>query len=265
MLKYIYRRLKNSWRKFRFFSSINWIKTLYFNFKMLPFHDAIKFPVFFFGPVKFTSLKGKVVINSPLRSNIISFGFNLEMIRTRIGNAEVRIDGTLIVNGRFFTSNDYKIIILNNATLEIGESSHFGSRTTVVATYKIKLGKFFRLSNDSQVIDSNFHFLLDMENNRVLRMSSEVNIGDYCWVSNRSSIMKGTKTPRYLLIASNSILNKDYMSSVSEYSLIGGTPAKLIRENITRVWDENLEKKIIKYFRENPEEIFIQNDDILEL
>src|SRR5690606_29732781 len=117
-------------------------------------------------------------------------GFNLEMIRTRIGNAEVRIDGTLIVNGRFFTSNDYKIIILNNATLEIGESSHFGSRTTVVATYKIKLGKYFRLSNDSQVLDSNFHFLLDMENNRVSRMSSEVNIGDYCWVSSRSTIMK---------------------------------------------------------------------------
>lgn len=254
----MYRLIRKIWIKIKWVCSINWHKTIYFNFRMLPFQKALKFPVFIFGPVKFTSLKGALVINATLKSNLISFGYNLEMGRTRIGNAELRIDGTLIINGRFITSNDYKILILKNATLEIGEGSHFGSRTTIIATNKIKFGKWFRLSYESQVLDSNFHFLLNLENNKIQRISGEINIADYCWVGNRSSIMKGTITPRNLLIASNSLLNKDYTISIPENSLIGGTPAKLIKKNIVRVFDPELEQKIYKYLNENHQEEYYQ-------
>jgi acetyltransferase-like isoleucine patch superfamily enzyme len=253
-----YLNIRTIWRSLKWFYSINWHKTIYFNLRMLPLHGAIKLPVFFFGPIKFTSLKGKLVINAPLKRNMIRFGYNQEMGRSRIGNAELRIDGTLIINGNFITSNDYKILILKNATLEIGGDSHFGSRTIIAATNRVKLGKWFRLSYDSQVVDSNFHFLLNLENNKILRISGEITIGDYCWVGNRSSIMKGTVTPRNLIIASNSLLNKDYTITVPENSLIGGTPAELIKTNIVRVFDPELERKISNYFKENPQEEHFQ-------
>lgn len=225
---------------------------------MLRFQEAIKFPVFFFGPVRFTSLKGKLVINAPLKRNMIRFGFNQEIGQARIGNAELLLDGTFVLNGRFVTSNDCKIFILKDATLEIGEGSHFGSRTVVAAVKRIGLGKHFRLSYESQIVDSNFHFLMDLETNLVSNAKKEIIMGDYCWVGNRSSIMKGTVTPRNLIIASNSLLNKDYTSTVPENAIIGGTPARLLRKNVVRVYDPGLEQSIFNYFVEFPEENYYQ-------
>lgn len=59
--------------------------------------------------------------------------------------------------------------------------------------------------------------------------------------------MKNTKTPINCIVASNSLINKDY-TQFGENILIGGMPAKLIKENIVRDWEgehENLEKYLI--------------------
>lgn len=42
----------------------NWFAILYFNFKMLPFRQAVRLPFDFYGKIKFQSLKGKVIINT---------------------------------------------------------------------------------------------------------------------------------------------------------------------------------------------------------
>lgn len=40
----------------------NWIAILYFNFKKLPFKQAIKLPFDFYYKVRFKNLKGKIII-----------------------------------------------------------------------------------------------------------------------------------------------------------------------------------------------------------
>ena len=35
--------------KLKTITQLNWVKTLYINFKMLPFADAIKLPIFVYG------------------------------------------------------------------------------------------------------------------------------------------------------------------------------------------------------------------------
>ena len=52
----------------------NWWAIFYFNFKMLPFKQAIKFPFDFYGKVRFPSLKGRVVINCPVTRRMVEFG-----------------------------------------------------------------------------------------------------------------------------------------------------------------------------------------------
>jgi hypothetical protein len=54
-------------------------------------------------------------------------------------------------------------------------------------------------------------------------------------MSNRVSVLKGTQTPDFCTVASNSLCTKDY-TSLGENILIGGVPAKLIRSNISRDW-----------------------------
>ena len=50
------------------------IKTLYFNFKYLPFKEAVKLPVFLSRHVCLKKIKGKVIINSKIRTGMIKIG-----------------------------------------------------------------------------------------------------------------------------------------------------------------------------------------------
>lgn len=248
-LKRVYNKIL---RLIVFFVSVNWIKTIYFNFKMLPISNALRLPVFFYGPVTLSGLKGKLIIDAPIHTNMIQFGVNLEMVRTNAKTAQLTILGSLTFKGSFYSGVDYKIIVQPEGNLEIGKYSHFGSNTKVIVTGKIHLGKHTRLSFESQIFDTDFHYMLNTETRQVNRLTLEpIFIDDYCWIGNRCSIMKGTKTPKYLSIASNSLLNKDYTQTIPDYSIIGGMPAKLLRKNIVRIFDPKLEVIISNYFSEN--------------
>jgi len=221
---------------------------------MLPYQQAKKLPILFYGKVKFTGLNGRVNINAPIKRGMISLGRSLEIIKSSIGKTEIAINGTFQINGSFNAGTDYAIHILAGAYLEIGDGSYLGNQTKIIATNIVKIGKGFRFGYESQISDSNYHYTIDLLTQQVNKFKGTVEIGNYCWIGNRTSIMKGTKTPQYLIVASNSILNKDYTKSISENSLIAGMPAKFIKKNIVRVFDEKLEKEINDYFIENPEQ-----------
>ncbi len=253
-LKYAYSFLKNIYNKLYFVFSINWTKTLYFNFKMLPFNQAKILPIVFYGPIKLTQLNGEVLINCEVKSFMCRFGANLEIIKARIGISEIRIDGTFIINGSFETGNDFNLQILNRAIFSIGNGSYLGSQTKIICTNKITVGHGFRFGYESQMTDSNYHYTIDLETNTINRYNGEVLIGDYCWVGNRTTVMKGTITPDFLIVASNSLLNKDYTQFIPQKSLIGGSPARLLRKNIIRVFDPHIERHVNDYFLRNPQE-----------
>jgi acetyltransferase-like isoleucine patch superfamily enzyme len=221
---------------------------------MLPFQQAKKVPILFYGKVKFSGLNGKVIINIPVKTGMIGFGRNLEIIKSCVGRSEISINGTFTINGCFNAGNDYIIHVLKGAFLEIGEGSYLGSQTKIIATNKVKIGKGFRFGYESQISDSNYHYTIDLISNKVSKFKGTVEIGDYCWVGNRTSILKGTKTPQYLIVGSNSLLNKDYSKQIVSNSLIAGIPAKFIKGNIVRVFDKELEKEIDDYFAKNPDQ-----------
>lgn len=53
----------------------NWIAILYFNFKKLPFKQAIKLPFDFYYKVRFKNLKGKIIIkNENIHRGMIKIG-----------------------------------------------------------------------------------------------------------------------------------------------------------------------------------------------
>ena len=98
--------LRNIKRKIKISLTINWVKTLYFNFKMFPFSIAKKLPVFFYGSVKFTSLKGQIKIEGPIKSGMVGFGQPFEMTTRSKKIAEVYLDGEFIVKGHIQFGKD---------------------------------------------------------------------------------------------------------------------------------------------------------------
>lgn len=54
---------------------VNLIKTIYFNFKMLPFNQAIKIPILLYGKIVFHNLSGKLTIQNDVSSKMIRIGY----------------------------------------------------------------------------------------------------------------------------------------------------------------------------------------------
>ncbi|TRX24659.1 transferase [Flavobacterium franklandianum] len=226
---------------------MNWTKTVYFNFKKFPFGVAKKFPIFFYGKVKFTSIIGKVEIEGTIKSGMIGFGQPYEMNTIHKGIAEIILAGKIIFKGNAQFGKDYFIFIGENGYCELGHMASLGSNGKIICIEKIVLGTFARLGSESQIIDTNFHQMFDTITKERFKIMAPISIGDYNYVGSRVSIMQNTITPNNCTIASNSLCNKDY-SLLGNNILIGGIPAKLIRTNISRDWEgerELLEKHLI--------------------
>lgn len=243
LFKTTFKIFKKIIRRIQFLLSINWVKTLGFNLKMLPFSQAKKLPVLFFGKVLFSGLSGEIKIDAPIKFGLVGFGQKYELIKTSKRNAQLTINGKFIVKGHIQFGPDYVIIINKGGVLEMGNFSSLGGSGKIICFKKIKFDDFARVGFESQVMDTNFHKMKDIETDMLLPSIKNVVLGKYNYIGNRVSIMPGTKTPDFCTVTSSSLCNKDY-TSWGEKILIGGVPAKLIKNNISRAWEEEMNQLI---------------------
>lgn len=236
LLKNIYRKLRLYYHRVKFYYTVNWTKTLYFNFKKFPFSMAKTLPVFFYGKVKLSSIKGEIIIQGKLKRGMIGFGQHYEKRTLYKGVAELFIDGKIIFKGYAQFGKDYFVYIGKNGCCEFGHMSALGSNGKLICIEKVTLGDYCRVSYESQIMDSNFHQMIDTQTGERFPITAPISLGGYNYIGNRVSIMSKTKTPDYCTVASNSLCNSDY-SKLGTNILIGGIPAKLIRENISRDWE----------------------------
>ena len=136
----------------------NWFAILYFNFKMLPFRQAVKLPFDFYGKMRFRSTKGKVIINTPISRGCFQIG----LVESEIFHKEqtvISLDGTMMFNGKPFCMGCGSLLeIKNEATVEFGNDVLFAPRSKVIVSKRIQLGSYVRVSWESQIFDSNFHY-----------------------------------------------------------------------------------------------------------
>ena len=247
MIKKIYHKLVSIIKKIKFYYSINWTKTLYFNFKKFPFSVAKKLPVYFYGSVKFSSIKGNIEINAPIKSGMIGFGQSYEIFTVSKKTAEIFLQGKIIFNGHVQFGKDYFVYIANNAVLQMGNMSSLGSNGKIICFEKITLGDYARIGFESQLSDTNAHQMINTLTDEKYPLTGIISIGNYNYISNRVTIFSNTKTSNYTTIASNSLCTDDY-TDFGENILIGGIPAKILKKDISRDWNgeiESLKKYLI--------------------
>jgi acetyltransferase-like isoleucine patch superfamily enzyme len=132
----------------------------------------------------------------------------------------VRIgDNTKIAGG-------VKIFGSEQTILEVGTGCYFGLNTIVEGfNAKVTIGDYVSFAqnvnlmsgsgpNASQVLQRIFPIL-----------KGAISIGDHSWIGASAIIMPNVTLGNYCIVAANSFVN----TSFPEYSIIGGTPAKLIR------------------------------------
>lgn len=232
----MYRKLSGFYHKMKFYYTVNWTKTLYFNFKKFPFTMAKKLPVFFYGKVIFKSIKGEMVIDAPIKKGMIGFGQLYEATTLSKGTAVFCLEGKMVIKGHVQFGKDYLVTIFKDAYFEMGHMAALGSDCKLECSNSIVMGDYARVSYESQIIDTNGHQMIDTLTGHKYPISSKIHLGSYNFVGNRTSIMQKTMSPDYCTIASNSVCNKDY-TDLGQNILIGGIPAKLIKTNFSRDWE----------------------------
>ena len=230
-------------RKMKFYYSVNWTKTLYFNFKKLPFETAKQLPVFFYGKVKLKSISGQIIINAPVRRGMIGFGQSYELTALSKGTAVFLLEGTIIFNGHVQIGKDYTVYVLKDGILSMGNMSSLGSNGKIICYKKITVGNFARIGYESQLLDTNAHQMYNTKTGEKYPLFTPIVVGNYNNISNRVTILAGAKTPDYCTIGSNSLCSRDYLS-LGINVMIGGVPAELIKTDISRDWDGESEKLI---------------------
>lgn len=215
----------------------NWFATLYFNFRMLPFKQAIRLPFDFYHDVRFDALSGKVVLDTEhIYRGIVKIGGRSSDIFPR-QETVMSIKGTAIFKGQTEIGNGASFVVLKDAQTIMGNKVRIGAYSKLYCAKSITFGNEIGLSWECQIFDTNFHDMVDISSGKFSEQTSSVTIGSYNWFGNRCNIMKGTITPNNIIVASNSLLNKDYRAFIEEHSLLAGTPAKVIRTGIKRIYE----------------------------
>lgn len=227
----------NTLNKIRRLYRVSIIKTLYFNFFKLPFKQGVKIPFLISKNTYLYDLSGHIKIEGEVNFAMIRLGFLGEDTKCwRDNKILVKIKGVLIFKGAVNLGVGVSIQVEPNAVLVFGDNILMNFNTKIICYESIEIGANSRFAWDCQIIDTDLHFIKNKKTGEISKRNVPIKIGENNWIGNRVSIMKGSETPNYCIIASLSLCNKKY--DIPKYSLIAGTPAKLIKSDVYRLLEE---------------------------
>lgn len=219
-------------QKIKRFMGVDIFKTIYLNYKYLPFKQAFKLPCLVSYHTSLSVVKGEIIINCKPKFGILCFGFNgVGTIDSKFTRSIWEVRGKLFINGRTNFGRGSKISIKENARLAIGANFSISGNSSIICCKDIAFGNDCLLSWDILIMDSDFHSILD-RNKRRLNPTSPINIGNHVWIGCRSTILKGVSIPNDCIIAASSVLTKSFNA---ESIIIGGSglQQRVLKENIT--------------------------------
>lgn len=231
------------------FWKINWIKTLWFNFKIQPFNKALKCPVIIAYNTKIKNI-GKIIFTDEIYTGMVSFGvMRLPSFETTTIPLIFNNRGTMKIGGRFKVHPGSVISIVNNATFIVGNHVGIGANSKVICHKLINIGSEVRISWNCQLFDSDFHFLYNINKDKYYPRTKEIVIGNNIFIGNGCTIGKGTIIPNGSVVSCISKVSGDY-SKEGENLLIAGNPGIVLTKgfNITSGWLPEEEEKVAKRF-----------------
>jgi acetyltransferase-like isoleucine patch superfamily enzyme len=223
---------------------ISLIKTLYYNFYLFPFSTAKRLPLFIHAGVKIYKI-GKIIIEGKIKRGMISIGcldIKSQGISKILNHGEIIFKGQAVIEGA--------IIIENHGQIIFGDGAHIGEGGTFLITKRLSIGKCGSIGFHSFFMDTDCHYMININTGEIKNNKKEIIIGDYNWLGYGTIVKKGTHTPDYTIVAlSNTILSKDYTHTFPPYSIIGGTPVKLIASGYRRIFNVLEQRKLSILFR----------------
>lgn len=127
-------------------------------------------------------------------------------------------------NGPYIIRYGAYIEVVNGGRLTIGQgASNVG--LTIMCAKEVTIGNGVRIGRNVSIRDWNGpHVII----NHHYRNHAPVHIGNHVWLCSGCTIMPGVTVGEGAVVAANATVTKD----VPPHSLVGGSPAKVLKENI---------------------------------
>lgn len=139
----------------------------------------------------------------------------------------LNIKGKLEISGVYSFGRGCRIDIGENAIVKIGKGGYMNSNTKLIIMHSLSIGDNCAISWDCQFLDDDFHSI-SFEGKK--ESDNSIIIGNNVWIGCGVKIYKGSVIPNGCIIASDSIVKSIFNS---EDCLIAGSPAKVVKENIS--------------------------------
>lgn len=201
-------------------------KTVYLNFKLLPFFDAVKLPIWVTCNTKIRIMGGQAIVKGKISPFMIRIGFHECSECNSTDTTLLQIRGKLVFDGEVHIGRGSKIIVHKDAILELGDNFAISSSSTISCYKHIKFGKDIQFSWDCLVMDSDTHAIID-ENGKRMNQDKEIIFEDRVWIGNGCMILKGTHVPNNCVIGARSVI---VGCKFDDHTIIVGNPAKSIKK-----------------------------------
>jgi len=184
------------------------------------------------------------------RISIDSSAFCAGCLIDVVGNDNTIIvhESARLVNLRFFIrGNNNRIVVSRRVRVnregdlwieDDGGEIIIGDETTLEAAHiavtepgsRIEIGRDCLFAYDIDIRTGDSHSLIDTQTGKRINYARDVIIGDHVWIAAHCSILKGVRLSSNSVVATRSVVTKSF---TQEGIIIGGNPARLLKENIT--------------------------------
>lgn len=188
--------------------SINIFKTLYYNFKFLPFSEALKLPIAVGYNTTIYNMQNVRVVGGGRFA--FSFGLPINSFIDKRESSIFDFRGKTTIYGRCVFGSGSKVIVDKDGEMEIGEGFVCSGGCNIECHRKITFGKNCVLSWNITMLDTDFHPIYDGEG-KFLNPNKPITIGDKVWIGCRSTVLKGVTIADNVVVASNSTISKNIM------------------------------------------------------
>ena len=203
-------------------------KSIYINFRYLPFKQAIRLPILVSYWCKLMTLHGNVRIEAPIKTGMIMLGVGAYGVidhrycRSLFTNSS---GGGITFKGTARFGPGFKLA--NNGKLEIGNNFNMTGNSTIICEEEIIIGNDCLLSWEDLIMDTDYHSII--KDSEEKPKTKEIKLGNHVWVGCRATILKGVAIRNDSIIAAGSVVSSQFEK---EGCLIGGMPSSVIKEQV---------------------------------